>query len=571
MGQLGSRLIGMKIQNLSRKSAVIFILAAILFLTILSCKKSSKPATANNLAKGENAQSPIQSPQNVQTQDSLSLVQKAPKNIAGFKGSFKDDVPIENPKFLVEAFTNAEGKQWVKWFGGKDNDMPNFMIETSDGGYLLAGWTQSFEDNKDDWWIMKMTPFGNILWSKIYGRQGEDKPVFLEETSDGNYVIAGTLESETQKGTSDFNILELNKDGEQIWNHIYPGHYDAPSANLIRTKDQGYVFVANNFITDRSFQKMSILRLNAAGELVWGKEYDSSYFGLNPVAETSDGGFLIAGCNSVPFVENGNKFASIKIRVVKLSTEGKEIWQKIYGDKYPNYATAITQMSDGGHIITGKGSKTQQDGAIVSGLWVLILDAKDIPIYENIIALNDNAIKNTADSLISINGKCFASNPPKNVLFYNQKLTRLIELDQTGKELYRKEFEKEENAYITSNFQAPGDDCLLAAIVNGNWSDLTEEQKFKKIKERENLGRSLTSLRILKINSKLDQSWSKEMPVDIEQPIIMQTKDGGYLLAGTNIKAGGLGHRDIIIMKLDPNRLLKNSHLFRILSAFYAS
>lgn len=111
---------------------------------------------------------------------------------------------------------------WVKTYGGLEEDRATYIQKTSDGGYIIAGYTHSFGSGNADFLIMKLNEFGDILWQKTYGGTGRDQPYFIQQTSDGGYIIAGYTFS-FGAGNCDFWILKLDELGNIQWQKTFGG------------------------------------------------------------------------------------------------------------------------------------------------------------------------------------------------------------------------------------------------------------------------------------------------------------------------------------------------------------
>ena len=86
----------------------------------------------------------------------------------------------------------ASSEMWSQTYGGTSNDAAKAMIQTSDGGYALAGYTRSFGAGSYDFWLVKTDEYGDVEWNQTYGGASIEVAYSLVETSDGGYAIAGT-------------------------------------------------------------------------------------------------------------------------------------------------------------------------------------------------------------------------------------------------------------------------------------------------------------------------------------------------------------------------------------------
>ena len=124
------------------------------------------------------------------------------------------------------AFGQAPAIQWENNYGGTNVDNATSVRQTPDGGYIVAGYTNS--DNGDvvghksgeDFWVLKLTSTGSITWKKIYGGDNDDRCYAVQPTSDGGYILAGTSNSNngdivSAKGGFDAVVIKLDANGNK--------------------------------------------------------------------------------------------------------------------------------------------------------------------------------------------------------------------------------------------------------------------------------------------------------------------------------------------------------------------
>jgi len=129
---------------------------------------------------------------------------------------------------------------WFKHYGGTATDNGHSVQQTSDGGYIVAGYTDSFSHGGDDFAIYKLDSSGNKVWFKHYGGTDDDRGYSVQQTSDRGYVVAGTTNS-ISSGDNDICILNLDSSGNRTWIAIRGGAQDDESYSIQRTSDGGYI------------------------------------------------------------------------------------------------------------------------------------------------------------------------------------------------------------------------------------------------------------------------------------------------------------------------------------------
>jgi len=257
--------------------------------------------------------------------------------------------------------------EWQKTYGGNNYDFGRSILETPDGGFIIAGETSSFSADTD-LWILKVDTNGNILWQKSYGGVGTDKAYCIQMTSDNGLIVAGETSSFNSQG-ADAWIIKLNSVGDVVWQKAYGGDKNDVAYYVQQISDRGYLVIGktNSFSSSGDYD-FWVMKLDANGDLEWHKTYggpndDVAYSGY----QTSDNGYIVAG----KYTPSGTIFSNIW--VIKLNASGDIEWQKMYGDYNDDVAFSITQTSDYGSIVAGKSTSF---GNILGDGLLLKLDFK---------------------------------------------------------------------------------------------------------------------------------------------------------------------------------------------------
>ena len=262
---------------------------------------------------------------------------------------------------------NADGSlAWQKTYGGSSDEQAYSIQQTSDGGYIVAGYTTSFGTSDTDIWILKLDSYGNVDWQKTYGGTGVDHANSIQQTSDGGYIVAGYTAS-FGAGGQDIWVLKLNSDGSVAWQKTYGGsNYDYANS-IQQTSDGGYIVAGSTGSFGAGGYNTWVLKLNSNGSVAWQKTYGGSTTdGANSIQQTSDGGYIVAG-------QTGSFGAeSYDFWLLRLNSNGSVAWQKTYGGSNYDVANSIQQTSDGGYIVAGY---TYSFGAEGQDIWVLKLNS----------------------------------------------------------------------------------------------------------------------------------------------------------------------------------------------------
>ncbi|MBA7706328.1 hypothetical protein ES703_115180 [subsurface metagenome] len=251
--------------------------------------------------------------------------------------------------FLILKFTSDGDIEWQKTYGGSVNDEAHSIQQTSDGGYIVAGETSSFGTDGGDIWILKLASDGEIEWQKTYGGDKVVSAPFIQQTDDGGYIVAGrTSINEVDNWGDDIWILRLTSDGNIEWQKTYGGNRNDSASFLQQRSDGGYIVVGHTESFGGGGADIWILKLSPAGNIEWQKTYGGSEDEeVNSFQQTSDGGYIAAG-RTESFGAGENDFW-----ILKLTSDGDIEWQKTYGESEGEGASSIQQTIDGGYIVAG--------------------------------------------------------------------------------------------------------------------------------------------------------------------------------------------------------------------------
>jgi len=260
--------------------------------------------------------------------------------------------------------------QWTKTIGGPKDDVGTSLIQTSDGGYVIAGSTISFSEvdafKRDvDVYVVKLDANGNLQWTKTIGGPKDDYGISLIQTSDGGYAIAGYTKS-FGAGYDDVYVVKLDAHGNLQWTKTIGGKYYARGHSLIQTSDGGYAIAGSTYSFDTRSGDVYVVKLDAHGNLQWtktiGREYGDEGSSL---IQTSDGGYAIAGSTGSFGAKRGDVY------LVKLDANGNLQWTRTIGGENEDLGNSLIQTSDGGYAIAGS---TESFGAGKKDVYVVKLD-----------------------------------------------------------------------------------------------------------------------------------------------------------------------------------------------------
>ncbi|MDP7310405.1 MAG: hypothetical protein QF737_04675 [Dehalococcoidales bacterium] len=217
-----------------------------------------------------------------------------------------------NPTRVVEVEVVREVEEpalsFTKTFGGEEDDRAHSIQQTTDGGYIITGSTESFGAGNGDVYLVKADEEGNEEWSRTFGGETYDTAHSVQQTTDGGYIIAGHT---MHRGNGNVYLVKTDGEGNQEWSRTFGG-----------------------------------------------EAYDTAH----SVQQTTDGGYIIAG-STESFGTGG-----LDIYVIKTDGEGNGEWYRTFGGEENDRAHSIQQTTDGGYIITGS---TESFGAGNSDVYVI--------------------------------------------------------------------------------------------------------------------------------------------------------------------------------------------------------
>ncbi len=246
--------------------------------------------------------------------------------------------------------------QWARTYGGSDYDFASSIKQTTDGGFIVVGYTESFGSGL---WVLKTDRNGNISWQKIYGGGYSGyQHASIQQTTDSGYIVAGA------GWGLDVCVIKLDQTGNISWQKTYGGSENDEAFSIQQTTDGGFIVAGYTFSFGTGYNDMWILKLDQTGNISWQKTYGGSdYDDAYSIQQTADGGFIVAG-RTHSFGAGG-----WDMLVLKLDQTGNVSWQKTYGGNGDEAAYSIRQSTDGGFIVSGESSSL---GTFC--MWILKLD-----------------------------------------------------------------------------------------------------------------------------------------------------------------------------------------------------
>ncbi len=341
-------------------------------------------------------------------------------------GAITDKTTTDNDIWVVKADANG-AVVWSKTYGSTQNDQGYAIIAASDGNYVVSGYVSGGDgdvttfEGFHDYWIIKITPSGDIIWDKSYGFSGSDQAKGIINTNDGGYLVTGFFDvtasegqgndaqgnttsqntdntrssNGVQHGVGDYWAIKLDANGNKEWRNYFGGTNDDRSFDVVQTLDNGYLVVGASESTDfditdnKGGHDFWIVKVNTIGEKVWtksfgGSEIDNGY----ALTATQDGNYLFVGDTRSTGGDITNPLGNADSWAVKFSPSGDLIWQKTNGGALFESARGVTNFNNGTYLVAGStrstsGDITQNNGQ--NDAWVYLLDEEGTLLFEKSI------------------------------------------------------------------------------------------------------------------------------------------------------------------------------------------
>jgi hypothetical protein len=318
---------------MKRTALALTLILALLFLTII-IQQSTSLVTANSISS---ATAPsIEWEQKYSTGD-VSLVRSMIQTSDGgyaLAGMAMAIVHGAIGPWLVKV-DSVGNKQWDKAFFDEKMNVnlggANSIVQTSDGGYALAGGSYLFKADSQ----------GSLQWRKNYS---DVNTLSLVKTNDGGFVLAGSSGGNCW-------LAKVNSNGEIQWSHTYGGEKVSKGLpmSLIQTRGSGYALASIVNPSDSEYNAL-LINTDSSGNILWNRTYDSlGNFDVYSLVETKDEGYVLAGETNT--FDSKGSFVSRLVSLIKTDSGGKVLWNQTYGELGNQAAWSVIETSDGGYAL----------------------------------------------------------------------------------------------------------------------------------------------------------------------------------------------------------------------------
>ena len=355
--------------------------------------------------------------------------------ILGFTQSMDGDIlnkSNDTYDYWLLKFDANNALQWQKTYGGTDEDRGSSIIQTSDNGYLIIGFSKSIDgdistnEGSNDFWVSKLDAKGTIIWKKSFGYSGLDNGISVIQANDGGYLLIGILDvsasgglgntkyNSTKHAGGDFWAIKLNASGEKQWSRYYGGTFTDTPYGGIQTEDNGYIIVGSSDSSDFNISNnlgsydFWVIKISNLGDLIWERSFGGSQIDeARAITSSGDGNYLIVGDTRSNDLNVSKNNGAADVWLIKISPSGDLIWEKSFGGSSFDVGRSISRTQDNGFIIAGSSRSSDIDLSKNNGqndAWVFKIDSNgnvkwsetvggtDIDFAYSMAVLNDGTI-----------------------------------------------------------------------------------------------------------------------------------------------------------------------------------
>lgn len=350
--------------------------------------------------------------------------------VAGTTASINGDVTLNQGYYdLWIVKLDADGNfVWQKTYGGSDDDRANMIECTVDGGYIVAGYSSSYDGDiglnygVHDFWILKLDQLGNIQWEKNVGGTYYEQASSIKETPDGGFIVAGFTESNTgnfsgNHGESDFLVVKLSSSGYVEWRKMYGGSLWERANDIQCTPDGGYIVtgyaesIDGDLTTTNGNDDFWVVKLDALGVIQWERAYGGTELEIaHAIQLTNDGGYIVGGISTSNNGDVGEDFGGYDYWIIKIDAFGVIEWSKVLGGAGDDILTSLKATSDNGCIISGYSKNSDIPGNYgqdQSDWWIVRLSGAGNLLWQKVIGgsesdkMEDVALANDGSYILS--------------------------------------------------------------------------------------------------------------------------------------------------------------------------
>ncbi len=250
--------------------------------------------------------------------------------------------------YLIKTDENGDSL-WTRTYGGVYVDVGRSVKQTTDDGFIITGYTRSSGTGSSEVYLIKTDSNGDTLWTKTFGGEEDDKGWSVQQTNDGGYIITGYTLSFGASYYSDVYLIKTDSNGDSLWTKVFNGGSSDLGYSVEQTTDGGYIISGVTWSSGYGNDDVYLIKTDCNGDTLWTKTFGGTAYesGLTSVQQTIDGGYIVTG--STNSFGNGND----DVFLIKTDSDGNTLWTRTFGGTGDDCGISVQQTTDGGYIIVG--------------------------------------------------------------------------------------------------------------------------------------------------------------------------------------------------------------------------
>ena len=239
---------------------------------------------------------------------------------------------------------------WERNYGGEESEHCYSVHQTSDRGYIMAGYRYYSSTGMQRVLVIRTNAFGDTLWTRTFGRDEENIAKAVRQTSDGGFIIVGSTVDPRVYSDAVF-LIKTDAQGNTLWTRAHSAHLNLSGESVEQTDDGGFIIGGWSWGHPVQQEDAFLLKTDANGDIVWISFFhnggvDRGYCAI----QTSDGGYAL--CGETFDYSTG----STGPYLIKTDTNGASIWVRVLGGDNADKAFSLVESIDGGIIFAGETS-----------------------------------------------------------------------------------------------------------------------------------------------------------------------------------------------------------------------
>ena len=324
---------------------------------------------------------------------------------------------------------------WTRTYGGSFDDVANYVQQTLDGGYIIAGYTESDGVGGQDFYLLKTNSLGDIQWTHTYGGIGDDYCQSAQQTTDSGYVLIGDTYS-FGHGNRDIYLVKTNSLGDTLWTRTYGGSGYDGSNDVKQTSDGGYIICGHIDFYGPHSGDLYLVKIDGIGDTLWTRTFRWGGYidNATSIQQTSDGGYIVAGYT---WLNNWD------VVLVKTDSLGSEQWSHIYHGNGGDFFTGIQITEGGGYIGAGCTSSW-------SDCWLVMVDSLGDTLWTR--TYGESSGEEFLSLQKTIDGKYIMAGYTESLIYGGQELY-IVKTDSIGDTLWTRRYggTQDEKAHSIDN------------------------------------------------------------------------------------------------------------------------